>query len=175
MTITNHSYLRLLPAAVTLFSISVFVGACSSEVDQQAPQQEAPLGAAAVLTMAVDAVGGSQALANLSGTSLKSERYFYIMGQGPEPGRGLMRMLLTTTSVTRDYNSPKMRLESVSRFNARDNSVEETASTVLVIGDTGFSHNEGLLRLLVSADRPLSADQLAERKKPNDCSTRTPF
>ena len=165
MTISNHSYLRLLRAAVTLLGISVFVSACSGEVEQQAPQEEAPVDAAAVLAMALDSVGGSDALANLSGTSLKSERYFYIMGQGPEPGSGLMQRLLTTTNVSRDYNDPKIRLETTSLFKARDESIVETASTIVVIGDTGFSHNEGFLRLLVSADRPLSPDQLAGTKK----------
>ena len=165
MTITDHSYLGLLRAAVTLCSISIFVGACSGEVDQQAPQEEAPLDAAAVLAMAVDSAGGREALANLGGTTLKSERYFYIMDQGPEPGRGLMERPLTTTNVSRDYNSPKIRLETTSLFKARDETFEETASTVVVIGDTGFSHNEGFLRLLVNADRPLSPDELAGIKK----------
>ena len=70
-------------------------------------KKKGPVDAAAVLTKAVDYVGGSSKLANLGGTTLKSERYFYIMGQGPEPGRGLMERPLTTTNVSRDYNSPE--------------------------------------------------------------------
>jgi hypothetical protein len=83
MKFTKHSIRQLLRATITLASLSVLVTACSSE----APPEETSADAATVLSMAVDAVGGSEALANLSGTSHDSKRYSYIMGQGPFSAR----------------------------------------------------------------------------------------
>ena len=146
---------------VALASLFVLIGACSSE----APPAEEALDAATILSMAVDAVGGSEALAGLNGSSHDSERYSYIMGQGPFPGQGLMQTLPASIKVSRDYGNDAIRLDSVNRRVGRDNSISESSSSEILVGAAGYLQNKGFLDLLASATRPLRPDQLAGTRK----------
>jgi glyoxylase-like metal-dependent hydrolase (beta-lactamase superfamily II) len=146
---------------VTLVSLSVLVSACSSE----APPEEEALDATAILSMAVDAIGGSEALANLNGTSHDSERYSYIMGQGPFPGQGLAQTLPASIKVSRDYDGDTIRLDSINRRVDRDNSIFETSSSEILSRDAGYLQNKGFMDLLASETRPLRPDQWAGTKK----------
>jgi len=119
--------------------------------------------AAAILAAATDAMGGGEALANLNGYSMQAERDYYIMGQGPEPGSGLMQ--LPTASITIRSESDKLRHDVLTLFADRDNSFLERRNTELVVGDAGYLHDDGFLGLLAKNQRPASPDRLASTQK----------
>jgi len=149
-------------AVLTLLGLVVGLSNCSSE--QPVEESAAPvLDVAAILAVAADAMGGSQALANLKGFSMNAERNYYIMGQGPEPGSGLMQ--LPTASTTIRGEGDKLRHDVVTLFADRDNSFLERRNTELIVGDAGYLHDDGFLGLLARNQRPALPDRLAATKK----------
>ena len=72
-----------------------------------------------ILESAIDGVGGREALSNLNGFSIKSERDEYIMGQGPEAGHGLMRLSAPDVTVSHDLNQQGVRIDLVTNLAAR--------------------------------------------------------
>jgi len=160
MSTTTH-YSRLL-SALALIGLCISFTGCTTEQPADAPI-DAPADTATILGLAVDAVGGAEALANLTGFSMQSERNYYIMGQGPEPGSGLMQ--LPTASTTIRSEADKLRHDVVTLFADRDNSFLERRNTELIVGDAGYLHDDGFLGLLARNQRPALPDRLAATKK----------
>ena len=159
-----NSYSSRFVAVPALLALSVSLSNCSTEqqpVDSASPP--APLDVAAILTTAADAMGGRDALANLHGYSMHAERNYYMMGQGPEPGSGLMQ--LATASTTIRSQADRLRLDVLTLFADRDNSLLERKNTELVIGDAGYLHDDGFLGMLAKNQRPATPDRLAATKK----------
>ena len=118
-----------------------------------------------IVDLAMDAMGGREAWAALNGLSFRSDRDYYIMGQGPEPGRGLMRLAHVEMQVRRDIRGDRLKLDALTRSPARGGGYTERQSHEMIIGDQGYLHDAGFLGLLTDADRPLPADQMAATRK----------
>ncbi|MBT5444240.1 MAG: MBL fold metallo-hydrolase, partial [Gammaproteobacteria bacterium] len=97
--------------------------------------------------------------------SFKSDRDYYIMGQGPGPGQGLMKLARSEMTVRRDVAADKLRLDTVAKFAARGGGYTERKSHELIVGDDGYLHDAGFLGLLKDADRALPADRMASTLK----------
>ena len=113
----------------------------------------------------IKAMGGSEKLGAANTLSFKSDRDYYIMGQGPGPGQGLMKLAQSEMTVRRDVAADKLRLDTVAKFAARGGGYTERKSHELIIGDDGYLHDAGFLGLLKDADRALPADRMASTLK----------
>ena len=113
----------------------------------------------------IEAMGGGQKLGAANTLSFKSDRDYYIMGQGPGPGQGLMKLARSEMTVRRDVAADKLRLDTVAKFAARGGGYTERRSHELIIGDDGYLHDAGFLGLLKDADRALPADRMASTLK----------
>lgn len=121
----------------------------------QAPQADA-------LEVALNSIGGRDALANLHGFSIEGERDTYIMGQSPEPGSGI-----TTSPVpleitaAHDLAGQRLRLDAVSMFPARAGGYRRRESTTLILGNEGYLSEDSLFGIIPERDRPLAPDKTA--------------
>ena len=113
----------------------------------------------------IKAMGGSEQLGAANTLSFKSDRDYYIMGQGPGPGQGLMKLARSEMTVRRDVAADKLRLDTVAKFAARGGGYTERKSHELIVGDDGYLHDAGFLGLLKDADRALPADRMASTLK----------
>lgn len=113
----------------------------------------------------IKAMGGSEKLSAANTLSFKSDRDYYIMGQGPGPGQGLMKLARSEMTVRRDVAADKLRLDTVAKFAARGGGYTERKSHELIVGDDGYLHDAGFLGLLKDADRALPADRMASTLK----------
>jgi glyoxylase-like metal-dependent hydrolase (beta-lactamase superfamily II) len=113
----------------------------------------------------IKAMGGSEKLGAANTLSFKSDRDYYIMGQGPGPGQGLMKLARSEMTVRRDVAADKLRLDTVAKFAARGGGYTERKSHELIVGDDGYLHDAGFLGLLKDADRALPADRMASTLK----------
>ena len=152
---------------IALLFASVLYG-CSapdSEVPAAVLEGDSVTEGAQVVARAMAAMGGEETFTNLSGLSFLSDRDYYIMGQGPEPGRGLMRLAHAEMTVQRDVQGGRLRLDTLTRNPARGGGYTERKSHEMIIGDQGYLHDAGFLGLLTDADRPLPSDQMAATQK----------
>ncbi|MBT3426449.1 MAG: MBL fold metallo-hydrolase [Gammaproteobacteria bacterium] len=141
--------------------IAVSVSSCTD----QEPEQPVVKQGHEIVTFARAAMGGEDALQQLTGLSFRSDRDYYIMGQGPEPGHGLMRLARAEMTVQRDTKGDRLRLDTVTRNPARGGGYTERKSHELIIGENGYLHDAGFLGLLKDADRALPADRMAATLK----------
>ena len=146
---------------LNLLLVAVFVSGCAD----QEPEQTASREGIEIVTFALGAMGGEEALSQLAGLSFRSDRDYYIMGQGPEPGHGLMRLARSEMMVQRDTQGDRLRLDTVTRNPARGGGYTERKSHELIIGENGYLHDAGFLGLLKDADRALPADRMAATLK----------
>ena len=114
-----------------------------------------------ILESAIDGVGGREALSNLNGFSIKSERDEYIMGQGPEAGHGLMRLSAPDVTVSHDLNQQGIRIDLVTNLAARAGGYIKRESTTLLVGNAGYLSEDDLFGIVPERDKPLSADKAA--------------
>jgi glyoxylase-like metal-dependent hydrolase (beta-lactamase superfamily II) len=144
-----------------LLLIAISVSSCTD----QEPEQPVAREGLEIVTFARAAMGGEEALRQLTGLSFRSDRDYYIMGQGPEPGHGLMRLARSEMTVLRDTQADRLRLDTVTRNPARGGGYTERKSHELIIGENGYLHDAGFLGLLKDADRALPADRMAATLK----------
>ena len=114
-----------------------------------------------ILESAIDGVGGREALSNLNGFSIKSERDEYIMGQGPEAGHGLMRLSAPDVTVSHDLNQQGIRIDLVTNLAARAGGYIKRESTTLLVGNAGYLSEDDLFGIVPERDKPLSPDKAA--------------
>ena len=159
-----------MPALVLIIAIT---GGCQ-QAEQAATGSTgaAAPGAADVIALAVSGIGGEDALANLDGFSTEEERDYHIMGQGPEPGHGLMRLLTASLRVSHDLAGGQVRLDTTTSFPARGGGYDKRESTELVIGQAGYIKEEGFLGITKKKDKASPPDKTAGRPRPNGFSTR---
>lgn len=144
-----------------LLLIAISVSSCTD----QEPEQSVARDGLEIVTFARAAMGGEEALRQLTGLSFRSDRDYYIMGQGPEPGHGLMRLARSEMTVLRDTQADRLRLDTVTRNPARGGGYTERKSHEIIIGESGYLHDAGFLGLLKDADRALPADRMAATLK----------
>ena len=90
----NLSYLVILSSSLLLFS------GCNPSTQ-----------AAKNLDYAAAFLGTHEALETLEGYSIESERDEYIMGQGPEPGKGMMLLAAPSTKVSHQLPSQSIKID----------------------------------------------------------------
>ena len=152
-----------MPALVLIIAIT---GGCQ-QAEQAATGSTgaATPGAADVIALAVNGIGGQDALANLDGFSTEEERDYHIMGQGPEPGHGLMRLLTASLRVSHDLAGGQVRLDTTTSFPARGGGYDKRESTELVIGQAGYIKEEGFLGITKKKDKASPPDKTAGTAK----------
>ena len=145
-------------------AIMALMAAAISGCNKQAEDTSAFNGMGLVAN-SIEAMGGMENLAGVERLSFKSDREYYIMGQGPEPGHGLMKLARSEMTVRRDAVADKLRLDKVARFPARGGGYTERKSHEMIIGEEGYLHDAGFLGLLKDAGRALPPDQMASTLK----------
>ena len=137
------------------FLLGIFIAGCSTDDDNSA----------SVLELAINGLGEREALDNLNAYSIKSERDEYIMGQGPETGRGLMRLAAPDVTVSHDLDSDSVRIDVVTNLAARAGGYIKRESTTLLVGNAGYLSEDDLFGIVPERDKPLSSDKAASAKK----------
>ena len=122
-----------------------------------------------VLELAINGLGEREALDNLNAYSIRSERDEYIMGQGPETGRGLMRLAAPDVTVSHDLDSDSVRIDVVTNLAARAGGYIKRESTTLLVGNAGYLSEDDLFGIVPERDKPLSSDKAASAKRLNVC------
>ena len=89
---------------MTLFRLTLIAVVLAGASPAYAAHHENP-----VLSKAVDAIGGRDALDNLDSFSVTGTRVRYVMNQGPEPGLGLHRYSSSKAQVTHDLKGNRFR------------------------------------------------------------------
>ena len=118
---------KLFQFTLISFLLGIFIAGCSTDDDNSA----------SVLELAINGLGEREALDNLNAYSIKSERDEYIMGQGPETGRGLMRLAAPDVTVSHDLDSDSVRIDVVTNLAARAGGYIKRESTTLLVGNAG--------------------------------------
>lgn len=103
-----------------------------------APDQPAPAvaaeAAASVLERAFAGLGGRDGLRNLERFRVEAKRERWILGEGPEPGVGLFRPVVSDVKVSHELDGGRMRLDyrhlNLYRY--------ERDATELIIGQSGY-------------------------------------
>jgi hypothetical protein len=111
----------------SLLGLLLVVVSLSSCTDQE-PEQPAGREGIEIVSFALAAMDAEGALGQLAGLSFRSDRDYYIMGQGPEPGHGLMRLAHSEMTVQRDTQGDRLRLDTVTRNAARGGGYTERKS-----------------------------------------------
>ena len=136
------------------FLLGIFIAGCSTNNNSTD-----------VLELAIDSLGGHEALDNLDAYSIKSERDEYIMGQGPETGHGLMRLAAPDVTVSHDLDGETVRIDVVTNLAARAGGYIKRESTTLLVGNAGYLSEDDLFGIVPERDKPLSSDKTASAKK----------
>ena len=146
---------KLFQFTLISFLIGIFITGCSADDDNSEN----------VLELAINGLGGYEALDNLNAYSIKSERDEYIMGQGPETGRGLMRLAAPDVTVSHDLDADSVRIDVVTNLAAREGGYIRRESTTLLVGNAGYLSEDDLFGIVPERDKPLSSDKTAAAKK----------
>ncbi len=151
--------------AATLVALTLLSVGCAREEATVNESELAPSGTTDVVELAFQAVGGRETLAALDGYRIEAERDAYLMGQGPEPGRGIMKDLTLNTTAGHDLARHALRLEVVSRVAARAGGYDERTSITLIIGNAGYQSDNDLFGIVAERDKALAPDKTAAALK----------
>ena len=108
----------LAPTGVLAAVLSCLLAACADNAGDSSPAAESLVREAATnidpqaaLQMAVEGLGGRDALERLAGFSMQATRDRYELGMGLEPGSGLVRATLSDVQVLHDIAGERLRLD----------------------------------------------------------------
>ena len=118
-----------------------------------------------VLLNAISGLGGSQALKELKGYKIASERDEYIMGQGPEPGKGMMLLAAPSTIVAHKLNNKSIRVDLITTIAAREGGYLTREVNTLLLGDAGYLSEDDAMGIVKERDKVLSSDKAAANIK----------
>ncbi|MDP6149621.1 MAG: MBL fold metallo-hydrolase [Gammaproteobacteria bacterium] len=153
----------MMNARIVLACFVLSLAGCS---DQPVPSNGPENGTSMdVLEKTLAAIGGREALVNLKTFSTDGTREAYLMGQGPEPGRGLFKRGLDTVQVAYDIAGPDIRLDTSTQYPARGGGYDARVSTELIIGQAGFMSRDDLMGIVSERDNALLPEQVAARTK----------
>ena len=144
-----------------LMIMAVFSVVTGCQQAEETANGSASPGVSDVIALAVSGIGGEEALANLNGFSALEQRDYHIMGQGPEPGHGLMKLLPASVRVRHDLAGRQMRLDTTSSFPARGGGYNKRESIQLIIGQSGYLNEDDFLGILKRKDKPSTPDKIA--------------
>ena len=111
--------------------------------------------------LAVQSLGGEDLIENLDEYLIKSERDEYIMGQGPEPGKGMMLLAAPTTNVSHKLSQKAIRVDLITTLAAREGGYLTREVNTLLLGNEGYLSEDDPMGIVKEKDKVLSPDKAA--------------
>ena len=111
--------------------------------------------------LAVQSLGGEDLIENLDEYLIKSERDEYIMGQGPEPGKGMMLLAAPTTNVSHKLSQKAIRVDLITTLAAREGGYITREVNTLLLGNEGYLSEDDPMGIVKEKDKVLSPDKAA--------------
>lgn len=111
--------------------------------------------------LAVQSLGGEDLIENLDEYLIKSERDEYIMGQGPEPGKGMMLLAAPTTNVSHKLSQKAIRVDLITTLAAREGGYLTREVNTLLLGNEGYLSEDDPMGIVKEKDKVLTPDKAA--------------
>lgn len=111
--------------------------------------------------LAVQSLGGEDLIENLDEYLIKSERDEYIMGQGPEPGKGMMLLAAPTTNVSHKLSQKAIRVDLITTLAAREGGYITREVNTLLLGNEGYLSEDDPMGIVKEKDKVLTPDKAA--------------
>ena len=115
--------------------------------------------------LALESIGGADMIQSLDEYLIKSERDEYIMGQGPEPGKGMMLLAAPTTNVSHKLSQNAIRVDLITTLAAREGGYITREVNTLLIGDEGYLSEDDPMGIVKEKDKVLTPDKAAAAMK----------
>ena len=115
--------------------------------------------------LALESLGGDDLIRDLDEYLIKSERDEYIMGQGPEPGKGMMLLAAPTTNVSHKLSQDAIRVDLITTLAAREGGYITREVNTLLLGNEGYLSEDDPMGIVKEKDKVLSPDKAAASMK----------
>ncbi|MGB0658075.1 MAG: MBL fold metallo-hydrolase [Gammaproteobacteria bacterium] len=115
--------------------------------------------------LALESLGGDDLIRDLDEYLIKSERDEYIMGQGPEPGKGMMLLAAPTTNVSHKLSQDAIRVDLITTLAAREGGYITREVNTLLLGNEGYLSEDDPMGIVKEKDKVLSPDKAAAAMK----------
>ena len=113
----------------------------------------------------MESIGGADMIQGLDEYLIKSERDEYIMGQGPEPGKGMMLLAAPTTNVSHKLSQNAIRVDLITTLAAREGGYITREVNTLLVGDEGYLSEDDPMGIVKEKDKVLTPDKAAAAMK----------
>ena len=113
------------------------------------------------LSHALEGLGGADVIRQLEGYKIESERDEYIMGQSPEPGKGMFRISAPIFRASHDLKQGFVRIGLINLVAAREGGYFENEIKTLLLGQEGYVSENDIMGIVKERDKPLSSDKSA--------------
>ena len=110
-------------------------------------------------------LGTNEKLESLEGYSIESERDEYIMGQGPEPGKGMMLLAAPSTKVSHQLASQSIKIDLITTLAAREGGYITREINTLLLGEAGYLSEDDAMGIVKERDKILTSDKAAANIK----------
>ena len=115
--------------------------------------------------LAITYLGGESILQDLKGYSIESERDEYIMGQGPEPGKGMMLLAAPSTRVSHQLDNKSIKIDLITTLAAREGGYITREINTLLVGEAGYLSEDDAMGIVKERDKILTSDKAAANIK----------
>ena len=139
---------------LALFSMTLIIGCGSQDSNDET-----------AFNLALESIGGADMIQSLDEYLIKSERDEYIMGQGPEPGKGMMLLAAPTTNVSHKLSQNAIRVDLITTLAAREGGYITREVNTLLIGDEGYLSEDDPMGIVKEKDKVLTPDKAAAAMK----------
>ena len=139
---------------LALFSMTLIVGCGSQDSNDEK-----------AFNLALESIGGAEMIQSLDEYLIKSERDEYIMGQGPEPGKGMMLLAAPTTNVSHKLSQNAIRVDLITTLAAREGGYITREVNTLLVGDEGYLSEDDPMGIVKEKDKVLTPDKAAAAMK----------
>ena len=139
---------------LALFIMTLIVGCGSQDSNDEK-----------AFNLALESIGGADMIHGLDEYLIKSERDEYIMGQGPEPGKGMMLLAAPTTNVSHKLSQNAIRVDLITTLAAREGGYITREVNTLLVGDEGYLSEDDPMGIVKEKDKVLTPDKAAAAMK----------
>lgn len=139
---------------LALFSMTLIFGCGSQDSNDEK-----------AFNLALESIGGADMIQGLDEYLIKSERDEYIMGQGPEPGKGMMLLAAPTTNVSHKLSQNAIRVDLITTLAAREGGYITREVNTLLVGDEGYLSEDDPMGIVKEKDKVLTPDKAAAAMK----------
>ena len=139
---------------LALFIMTLIVGCGSQDSNDEK-----------AFNLALESIGGADMIQSLDEYLIKSERDEYIMGQGPEPGKGMMLLAAPTTNVSHKLSQNAIRVDLITTLAAREGGYITREVNTLLVGDEGYLSEDDPMGIVKEKDKVLTPDKAAAAMK----------